>query len=76
MKAQLVRDWFAEHSAELSRKYSGKHIAMVNDKIVSIGKSPIEVYKKAKERYPSAEISLAYIPTDKELATLLCILNM
>ncbi len=66
-----MSDWFAKHSGELSKRYSGKHIAIVKNKIVSVGNTPVQVFKEAKFKHPKEKISLAYIPTDEETVTLL-----
>lgn len=64
-------DIFLKHSQEWSQKYPGKYIALVNNKIVAIGESELEIFKKAKEKYPKKEVSIAYLPTDEEMITLL-----
>ena len=48
------------------KKYSGKYVAWVNNKIVASGKSQLEIYKKAKKIYPSEMVSLEYVPTKRE----------
>lgn len=63
-----------KHSQEWSEKYPGKHIAMVNDKLVAIGDTELEVFKRAKEEYPKKEVSIAYLPTDEEMITLLVLI--
>jgi len=60
-----------KHSQELSRKYPGKYIAIVNDEVISASDSGIETFNKAKEKYPATEIHISYIPTEEELVTLL-----
>jgi hypothetical protein len=48
------------------RKYSGKDVAIYKGKIVADGKTSIEVFKKAKEKFPEAkseEIEIFYILT-------------
>ena len=68
-------DWFIEHSKELSEKYPGKHIAIVNNKVVSVGNNAEVVFKEAKVKFPDKKVSMAYVPTDEELVTVLWILN-
>ena len=63
--------YLLEHSQKFSEKYPGKYIAVIKDELVAIGNSNIEVFKKAKEQYPDKEVSIAYIPTDEEMVTLL-----
>lgn len=68
-----AHEFFLRHSQELSKKYPGKHIAIINNKIVAIGDSELEVFKVAKKKYPTKEVSIAYLPTDEEMVTLLAI---
>ena len=64
-------DYLLEHSEELSKKYPGKYIAIVNNKLVAIGNNNKEVFVKAKKRFPGKIISISYIPRKDELVTLL-----
>jgi hypothetical protein len=67
----MVTEFLLKHSQKLSKKYSGKYIAFVDNKLVAIGNSNLEVFKKAKEAYPQKMVSIAYIPRKDELVTLL-----
>ena len=69
-----AHEFFLKHSQEWSLKYPGKHIAIINNEIVAIGDSELEVFKKAKEKYPEEEVSIAYLPTDEEMVTLLVLI--
>jgi len=60
-----------KHSQKRSEKYSGKYIAVVGTELVAIGNNEIEVFKKAKEKYPDREVSITYIPREEEIVTLL-----
>ena len=64
-------DFLVKHSQEMSKKYPGKYIAVVNNRLVAIGKDNLEVFKKAKEKYLGKLISISYIPRKDELETLL-----
>lgn len=64
-------EYLLKHSQELSERYPGKYIAIIDDELVAIGDSEFEVFKKAKEKYPDKEVSIAYLPTDEEMVTLL-----
>lgn len=64
-------DYFLKHSEELSRKYPGKYVAIVGNKLIAIGGSNKEVFEKAKQRFPGRIISISYIPRKDELVTLL-----
>lgn len=67
----MQREFLLEHSQELSKKYAGKYIAVVDNKMIAVGNSNLEVFKKAKEIYPKKMVSISYIPRKDELVTLL-----
>ena len=52
-------------------KYAGQYVAWVEEKIVSVGRTQLEVYRKAKITHPTKLITLEYIPTKKETITFL-----
>jgi hypothetical protein len=64
-------DYFLKHSEELSRKYPGKYVAIVSNRLIAIGSSNKEVFMKAKQKFPGKIISISYIPRRDELVTLL-----
>lgn len=47
--------------------YRGEWIAISGKKIISHGKDAEEVYKKAKQKNPKANISLAKVPEEQTL---------
>lgn len=55
--------WLARNMVKLQKKYAGRWVAIVNQKIVGIGKSAVEVYKKAKKSFPQNEPLLDVVPT-------------
>ncbi|CAD6491280.1 MAG: hypothetical protein DIAAKJNI_00071 [Candidatus Argoarchaeum ethanivorans] len=59
------------HSQELSEKYPGKYLAIVDKEVVGISSSSHEAYEKAKAKYPDKEVHISYMPTDEEMVTLL-----
>lgn len=67
----MVKDFLLEHSQEFSKKYPGKYIAMVENKLVAVNQSEVEAFKVAKKKYPDKLVSLSYIPRKDELVTLL-----
>lgn len=67
----MERDFLVEHSQELSKKHPGKYIAMVDNKLVAVGRNEIEVFRSAKKKHPKKLVSMAYIPRKDELVTLL-----
>jgi len=47
------------------KQYAGKHVALVDGKIVSSGKTSVEAFKQAKKLFPdklSEEIGMLFIP--------------
>ena len=49
---------------QLSR-YVGKWIAVVGEEIVAVGSTAIEVFKKAKEKYPDKEPMILNLPAER-----------
>lgn len=71
MASVAKKDFLFRHSQELFEKYPGKYIAVVDNEFVAVGKSSLEVFRKAKEKYPTKMVSISYIPRKDELVTLL-----
>lgn len=60
------------HSRELSKKYAGKHIAVVNNRVVAVGKNRLEVYNKAIKNIPQRKkVGVYYLPSKDEILTAL-----
>lgn len=66
-----AHEYLLKHSQKWSEKYPGKYIAVVGNELVAIGNNEIEVFKKAKEKYPDREVSITYVPREEETVTLL-----
>lgn len=56
---------------QIPSKYAGKYLALVDEEIVAVGNSYLEVYKNAKKVHPTKLISLDYAPTKRETVTFL-----
>ncbi|RLI76358.1 succinyl-CoA synthetase subunit alpha [Archaeoglobales archaeon] len=57
-----------EISLEEQKKYAGKHVAIVDGKIVASGNTAKEAFQKAKLKFPekrTEEIGLMYIPKEE-----------
>lgn len=54
--------FYVSKAPEINRRYAGKHIAIIGDRIVASGKSPLEIYKRAKRSHPQSRPLLAYVP--------------
>jgi len=64
-------EFLLKHSNELSKKYAGKYIAVVGDRVVAASRSAVQAYKEAKKKFPKEEIAIFYMPTEEETVTLL-----
>jgi len=63
--------WIVEHFSELVTKYAGRAIAVVNEQLVAVGDSEVEVELIAKEKYPNKIPSVLTIPREEDMACLL-----
>lgn len=52
----MEMEYLLKHSEELSKKYSGRCIAVVKDEVVAIGRDRIEAYKEAKKKHPHKKL--------------------
>ena len=43
------------HAVELHRKYPGKWVAIVDQRVAGVGTSATAAYRQAKRRYPDEE---------------------
>ncbi len=66
-----AHEFLKKNSKELSKKYPGKYIAVVGEKLAAVNESAYKVFKKAKEKFPDKEVAIFYMPTDEEVVTLL-----
>jgi orotate phosphoribosyltransferase-like protein len=65
MKDELT--FYIKDAAEINKKYSGKHIAIVDNQVVASGSDPKEVWEQAKKKYPKKEPVLAFVPKEDTL---------
>ena len=63
--------WIVEHFSELVNKYAGKYVAVVNEKLVAVGKSGKEVEDKAREVEPDKIPSVLRVPREEEMVCLI-----
>jgi hypothetical protein len=63
--------WIVEHFSELVTRYPGRAIAVVNEQLVAVGDSEVEVELIAKEKYPNKIPSVLTIPHEEDMACLL-----
>ena len=58
--------WWNKNSLEISEKYKGSYVAIVN-KGVLVGETYQDTYEKAKRKYPDREPLVEYIPLKREV---------
>ena len=63
--------WIIEHFSELVTKYAGKYIAVVDQKLVAVGESGVEVEAQARELQPEKIPSVFRVPREEDMACLL-----
>ena len=64
--------WIVENFESLVSKYGGKYIGVVDEEVISVALTPLEILEKAKKMgKEEEEVSLLKIPTEEEL---ICIL--
>ncbi len=63
--------FYVKNADKINKKYSGKHIAIVDDKVVASGSDPKEVWEIAKKKYPGKRPVLAFVPREDTLALLI-----
>ena len=63
--------WIVEHFSELVTKYAGKYIAVVNQALVAVGESGLEVEVKARKIEPHKIPSVLRVPREEDMACLL-----
>ena len=54
--------FYVSKAPEINKRFAGKHVAIIGDRVVASGKSPMEVCKRAKKSYPQSRPLLAYVP--------------
>jgi hypoxanthine-guanine phosphoribosyltransferase len=64
-------DFYVADADKINKKYSGKHIAIVDDEVVASGIDPKEVWEKAKKKYPNKQPVLALVPKEDALVLMI-----
>ena len=54
--------FYLSKAPEINRRFAGKHVAIIGDRVVASGNSPLEVWKRAKKSHPKSRPLLAYVP--------------
>ncbi|GEM_PF-428484 len=59
---------FCRHTTLLSRRYPGRYVAIVDDRVVAVGRSRTGVYRQATQRLPAEKaLGVVYLPHRDEL---------
>jgi len=66
-----TQKWIVEHFEELVDRYGGKYIAVINEEIVAVGDSPVEVDRKSIEQFPGETPSIMHVPVKEALTCIL-----
>lgn len=70
----MKQNFFLKHASKLAKKYTGKYIVVADEKVIAVGRSALEAYKKAKRQLlPKQPFGVYYLPKPKELLTALWI---
>ena len=59
--------FYGADAEEINRKYRGRHIAIVDDKVVASGDDPKKVWEAAKKKCPKKQPVLAFVPKEEAL---------
>lgn len=59
--------FYVEKAEEINKKYSGEHIAIVDDRVVASGSDPKKVWEEAKKKNPKKTPVLAFVPKEETL---------
>ena len=63
--------FYVSKAPEINKRYAGRHVAIIGDRIVASGKSPLEVYNRAKKAHPQSRPLLAYVPKGETLVLII-----
>ncbi len=61
--------YFLAHSHELTTRYGGKYVAVLNDRVVAVGTTHLKAYQAIRQHVPpDREVGIYYIPLPEESA--------
>jgi len=64
--ASKAFEWYISNPEEL-KKYTGRHVAIIDDQVIAVGDSAKEAYEIAKRKFPKEIPLLTYIPKGETL---------
>jgi len=59
--SNLDFEWLCKNRASLYAEYQGKHLAIIDGKVVGVGDSAIEAFKEARKKDPKTRPLLTYL---------------
>ena len=73
LSPRVCRSWryFLDHVGELSPRYGGKYVVVVDDRIVGSGDTQLAAYQHAESRLAKKDAGIYYIPLPEESLTAL-----
>ena len=54
--------FYVSNAPEINRRFAGKHVAIIGDRVGASGESPLKVWERAKKSHPKSRPLLAYVP--------------
>jgi len=63
--------FYVTNAEAINKKYSGKHIAIVDNKVVASGNDPKKVWEEAKKKHPKKKPVLAFVPKEETLVLII-----
>ena len=59
--------FYVANAEEINRKFRGKYIAIVDDKVVASGDDPRKDWEEANKKCPEKQPVLAFVPKEETL---------
>ena len=66
-----AHEWIQRHFKELVDNYAGNYVAVVGNKVISVGRSSKDVEAEARKKSPGKKLSIILVPKREDLHCLL-----
>lgn len=63
--------WIINHFSDLVKKYAGKYVAVIDERVAASGESAAEVEAAGKRQSPDKTPSVLLVPREEDMACLL-----
>ena len=67
----VAHEWIQRHFKELVDNYAGKYVAIIDNRVISVGLSSKKVDEEAHKKYPGKKLSIILVPRKEDLNCLL-----